>query len=642
MGKLGVSVGRLALALLAIAVTASRAGAASVALPVVPPTGSVPIDWECEFYYAQLLTPNDLSRPSAATFTEEAIPSSWTRYRTATGEHLPARNYATYRITCLVAGTGSKRSMGIHAPPVRSSYRMWINGEEAHSVGVVSSVPYEAKPRAASSLIPFQLNARKIGSADTVTIVLQVANFTSPRAGITGPLRIGDYNTLRAQLELNIVGTTLLIGMLLMLLIASLMLYALRGERITTVWNTVALCALMLAVATSTHTQLLMLFPSLSWDLYDALRTSSRLGTVAAVLLLLQKRYPYEFPSKIAYPMAALGGIATILVCILPSSLYLQAEWIGKFYIMASFGVCVFWMLPRAIKRKHPHAIQTLVCLATLGIAMAIDQAKILFNQPLSFSLPLVTIVALMLALIYITVEDISRALDKMRALMVGIRHDHQKYAAKNKELTAALEKEQQAREQLERNASRQQWSDEGQRALRRVFVDNYDDPNALCQQFLEQAARYVKSKVGVLYVARLSHVTNDLELLLLASYGLDEAQKERFATYQIGEGVVGSCFLDKTARHIQDIPKGSIAINSGLGRSAPTALVVQPLESDSGVVGVMELGRFVPYKEHELAFVECSAAQIANSIMHSNASENNRRLILQLQQQLEEKNAAR
>ena len=66
-----------------------------------------------------------------------------------------------------------------------------------------------------------------------------------------------------------------------------------------------------------------------------------------------------------------------------------------------------------------------------------------------------------------------------------------------------------------------------------------------------------------------------------------------------------------------------------------PKSLAVQPLESDSGLVGIMEFGRFEGYKEHEEEFLKRSALQLANSIMHVNSNEGSRKRIEQLTEAL-------
>lgn len=613
-------------------------GGSVLGQPILREGETLAIAGECEFYFAQLLTPSDIARPNGGDFTVEHIPQSWTRYQTPQGGSIPARGCATYRVHCLVKNPGHRQRLGLYIPYVRSSYTLWINGASMPGVGVVSSVPYEARASAAKAFIPFTIEAGVAGQIDTVEIVLQVSNYLSPRAGLVEAMRIGDYETLGIELQRSTAWVVLLVGALLMLLAASLVLYALRNARRIGIWISVLLFFVVLAVITSSHSPFLRLFPSLNWDLYHSLRIAARFGCMSSLLMLLRRQYPYEFQGWLAYPLAAVGGVSILLVSILPAQMYLRAEWAGVAYLFVSFTVSVFWVLIRAVRHQRSLARRLLVGLVVVGLSILLDFLGSMFWQTVRVSFSLLAVAVLTVLFIYIIILDISHSLSRMRTLMADIRTGYQKYRGENMRLAESLRREEAARAQLEEASSRQQWSEEGQKRLRKVLIDNHDNLAELCQKSLEEVARYVKSRVGVLYVARLSPSASELELQLYASYGLDEAQRKAHATCAIGEGVVGASFLDNTPRTIEDVPKSSVKINSGLGRAVPKSLVVQPLESDAGLVGVVELGRFAAYEEHEIGFIRRCASQIANSIMHSSSREDSRRQIAQLQSELQDR----
>lgn len=606
--------------------------------PVLREGETLAITGECEFYFAQLLTPSDIACQNSGDYTVENIPQSWTRYQTPQGEKLPEQGCATYRVRCLVKNPGHRQRLGLYVPPIRSCYSLWINGVSMPGVGVVSSVPYEARARAAKAFIPFTMEAGVAGRVDTVEIVLQVSNYVSPRAGLVEAMRVGDYDTLGMELQRSHALVVLFVGALLMLLAASLVLYALRNARQVVIWISSLLFFMVLSAMTSSRSPFLLFFPSISWDLYYSLRIAARFGCMSSLLLLLRRQYPYEFPGWLAYPLAALGGVVILLVSVLPAQVYLRAEWVGVAYLFVSFAVSVFWVLIRAVRHQRSQARRLFMGLVVVGLSILLDFLGSLFWQSVRVSFSLLAVAALTVLFIHTTILDIFYSLRRMRTLMADIRTDYQKYRGENMRLVESLRREEAARAQLEEASSRQLWSDDGQKLLRKVLIDNHNNLTELCQKSLEEVARYVKSRVGVLYVARLSPSASELELQLYASYGLDESQREAHATCAIGEGVVGASFLDNTPRTIDDVPKSSVKINSGLGRAVPRSLVVQPLESDAGLVGVVELGRFDSYKEYEISFIRRCASQIANSIMHSSSREDSRRQIAQLQSELQDK----
>ncbi len=595
----------------------------------------IPIDWECEFYFNQLLTPADITRQHSTTHTVEKIPNSWTTYRNEKNDPLPAHSYATYRILCPVKNPGRSQRLALYLPLIHSSYTLWINGAEEYHSGKVSAVPFEESPRASKAIIPFSLPAGTPGAVDTVEIVLQVSNFNFPKAGVVFAPRLGDYETIVAEQGRANMPVNILLGLLLTLLIAHIALYTLVQNLKTHVWTSVLLLFLMLSVITVPTSQLLQIFPSMGWNLYYSLHAAGRLGSMAALLMLLHNRYPYSFPTTLAYPLAALGGLATILTTLLPASLYISAYAIGIAYLVAGLGIAIVWVLPRAIKKQRHLAVGTLIGLVVLGISLAIDYINASHGDTSHPPYSLLTVGILAVLFTGEIVLETSNSVKKMRSLVINIRSRYQSHYGDNQKLTEELRREQSQRKSLEEAAERRQWSDEGERQLHQVIIKNLDDLQALCQSSLEKIAKYLKSKVGLLYIARLSPETNELGLVLFASYGLDTAQRAKYETCAIGEGIVGACFLDNTARIINDVPKTVVKVNSGLGRAVPKSLAVQPLESDSGLVGIMEFGRFESYKEHEEEFLKRSALQLANSIMHVNSNEGSRKRIEQLTEAL-------
>lgn len=359
---------------------------------------------------------------------------------------------------------------------------------------------------------------------------------------------------------------------------------------------------------------------------------------MSAFLMLLRRQYPYEFSGWLAYPLAIFGGLSVLLVSVLPARIYLLAEWVGVVYVIVGFSVAVFWVLLRAMRHQRDLARWIFAGVLLVGLTVLLDFLCVQFWRPVQVSFSLLAVALMTILFTYEMILDISRSLRRMRMLMVEVRNEYQKYRGENGRLAEALRKEQAERAWLEEASARQRWSDEGQKSLRKALIENHENLTELCQKSLEEVARYVKSKVGVLYVARFSQAASELVLELYASYGLDESQRKAHATCAIGEGVVGASFLDNTSRVLEDVPKSSININSGLGRSVPRSLIVQPLESDAGLVGVIELGRFAAYEEHEINYLRRCAPQIANSIMHSSSREDSRRQIAQLQSELQDR----
>jgi transcriptional regulator with GAF, ATPase, and Fis domain len=104
-----------------------------------------------------------------------------------------------------------------------------------------------------------------------------------------------------------------------------------------------------------------------------------------------------------------------------------------------------------------------------------------------------------------------------------------------------------------------------------------------------------------------------------------------------IGQGMIGQCFLEKEKIHLIEIPDDYVNITSGLGAANPTSLLLIPLKTNDVVYGVLELASFKTYKDHEVEWVERLAESVASTVASVRANDNMRQLLEQTQQQAEE-----
>src|SRR5262249_41438161 len=92
--------------------------------------------------------------------------------------------------------------------------------------------------------------------------------------------------------------------------------------------------------------------------------------------------------------------------------------------------------------------------------------------------------------------------------------------------------------------------------------------------------------------------------LKLYASYAYKE-RKRLSNQFRPGESVVGQCALEKSRILITEVPEDYIKINSGLGESAPSSIVVLPVLFEGQVKAVIELASFQRFGEIHLAFLD-------------------------------------
>jgi len=85
-----------------------------------------------------------------------------------------------------------------------------------------------------------------------------------------------------------------------------------------------------------------------------------------------------------------------------------------------------------------------------------------------------------------------------------------------------------------------------------------------------------------------------------------------------IGEGLVGQCAFDKKPIHIKEIPDQYLSIQSGLGDTSPTSLMIYPVLFEDELLGVVEiasLGQFTSLQRQLMSQLTSSLGIILNNI---------------------------
>ncbi|MBX2944570.1 MAG: GAF domain-containing protein [Cyclobacteriaceae bacterium] len=169
------------------------------------------------------------------------------------------------------------------------------------------------------------------------------------------------------------------------------------------------------------------------------------------------------------------------------------------------------------------------------------------------------------------------------------------------------------------------------------VIRNNADSLQNLADDFIRTVVKYMGMNQGGLFLVESEGSEQYLNLTACYAY---ERKKYLSKRVEVGQGLVGQCFLEKDIIYMTKVPQNYVQITSGLGEATPGCIVIVPVMTSDEIVGVMELASFKPLEKYQIDFLKKVAENIASSIVSSRVTERVKKLLAESQQQTEEMRA--
>jgi dsDNA-binding SOS-regulon protein len=149
--------------------------------------------------------------------------------------------------------------------------------------------------------------------------------------------------------------------------------------------------------------------------------------------------------------------------------------------------------------------------------------------------------------------------------------------------LTLNRQQEQKRREE----ESIRNWLAESESHFSEILRNNLNNPEELSFQVLKDLTRNINAVQGGFYILDDGDENNKF-FNLLSFFAFD---RKKFADRRIkwGDGLIGTCALEKKTILLNNIPETYIKVTSGLGEAKPGFLLLEPMIYENKVYGVLE-----------------------------------------------------
>jgi len=166
--------------------------------------GNVKLDGDWEFYWDQIIMPEEFAKGSPQMTGTYPVPVYWTKYA---GLNLPSQGNATYRL--VIDSASEAELLGISTPELYTEYALYINGQLIVGNGDLGDTTFRfLNP----DVFVFEPGSERI------EIVLQIHNHSHVNAGIGQSFMLGTTDRIfrkdivEAAIDLILVGICLFAG----------------------------------------------------------------------------------------------------------------------------------------------------------------------------------------------------------------------------------------------------------------------------------------------------------------------------------------------------------------------------------------------------------------------------------------------
>jgi hypothetical protein len=207
---------------------------------------------------------------------------------------------------------------------------------------------------------------------------------------------------------------------------------------------------------------------------------------------------------------------------------------------------------------------------------------------------------------------------------------DNDEFTKKLVDLREKLQKAQE--EQLKRNKENEirRYFNEGLAKFGDIMRLNSSDTQALGDNLVKELVKYLGAIQGGIFIAD----ENDADKLNLITAFAYDRKKYLTKTIKVGEGLVGTCAIERKTINLIDVPKEYVIIRSGLGDTPPNNILLLPVLHEDDLVGVIELASLKVLDEHEVELAELIASNLASTIITVRNNTRTAQLLEKSQQQ--------
>lgn len=330
--------------------------------------GTAALDGEWEFFWQQLLTPQELEREGTPA-PLLALPGGWNQHQVE-GAKLPADGYATFRLRVRLPEAGRPYSLQIRY--MSTAYRLWVDGKLVAGNGVVGTAPDQMVPQFLPATVQF------VPEQPTVELVVQVSNYHHRVGGIWPSPTLGSSSQMARRQFLSTSLAAALFGSILIMSVYHLVLYYLHRRDRSALFLSLVCLMIAMRILVTDEFLLLQVLPDFPWPVHLRMEYLTGYLSLVFILAFLRSLYPREMLTPVDRTLQGIALAAALVTLIVP--VRLSSLLIPPYELLVAGSVLYMSaMLIRAAVRRREGAYLILAGCSVLFATILLELLQ--YNQ---------------------------------------------------------------------------------------------------------------------------------------------------------------------------------------------------------------------------------------------------------------------
>lgn len=315
-----------------------------------------------EFYYKELLEPDDFQSQPLKNVTFLEVPDDWDHFLYE-GKRIGSYNYGTYRVKIY---TGNDNTFYFRLMPPNSAYKIWINGIFFGECGRVGKKLQEEIPE-------WKLPIFEVTPVNrNVEIVIQVSNYSIYLGGMVLPPLAGSREKIYESQDKNLAFDIFIFASILVISVYYLGLFMMRKSDRSHLFFSIFTFMLSIRSLVTNELFLFQLFPDVKWEILVKIDFLATTLCVPVFIYFIYLLYPVAVKRGTRRFFIISSIIYSSMILFLPCRIY--SEYLPVYNIITIIGCLVtIDVLFKAIKDKQEGAKLALVGFMVLFITVIND-----------------------------------------------------------------------------------------------------------------------------------------------------------------------------------------------------------------------------------------------------------------------------